>query len=79
MSQSIHDLLASRAPAEPPEIAAIKAFVSEHTKVAPKVSMGPKTITILMPNAAAAGSLRLQIYDLQQAIATDKKLVIRIG
>lgn len=79
MSESLGDLLTKRLPSEPPEVKAIKEFAKERLNVIPSVTIGQSQITISMPDAASAGSLRMQIFELQQILQTDKKLVIRIG
>lgn len=74
------DLLAKRGmPSEPPEVKAIKQFVQERVNVIPTVSIGQSQIIISVPSAAAAGSLRMQLFELQESLATTKRLVIRIG
>lgn len=80
MSESMGDLLAKRGvPSEPPEIAAIKKFVIERVGVTPNVVVGQSQITISMPSSAAAGALRMTLFELEQELKPDKRLVIRIG
>lgn len=79
MSESLGDLLAKRASSEPPEIKVIKQFVIERLSVTPTVTIGRSQIAIGMPNAASAGSLRMHLFELQESLSTDKRLVIRIG
>lgn len=79
MSESISDLLAKRSPAEPPEVQAIKKYVREHIGLEVSVSLSTTRITIGVPSAAAAGSLRMHLHELQQQLNLERRLVIRIG
>jgi hypothetical protein len=79
MSESISELLAKRNAAEPPEIKAIKAYVREHLQLEVNVNISKDQIAIVVPNAAAAGSLRMHLYSLKQVLDTPRRLVIRIG
>lgn len=74
------DLLAKRGvPKEPPEIRVIKQFVKDRIGVTPNVTVGTAQISIGMPSAAAAGALRMELFNLQESLDTTKRLVIRIG
>lgn len=79
MTDSIGDLLPTRKYNEPPEIATIKSFVSDQYKVTPSVTIKDTQIIIGVPNAALAGTLRMQLHTLQELCQTKKRLVIRIG
>jgi len=79
MTDSLGDLLADKGLQEPPEIKIIKDYVQDQFKVDVHVAVGPKQILILVPSAALAGALRMQLHQLQQLCQTDKKLVIRIN
>lgn len=63
---------------EPPEIRAIKDYVLLKFQAKVGVTMQDKQIIINVPGAALAGALRMQIYDLQKQLKTNKKLFIRI-
>lgn len=78
MANSLSDILADKWD-EPPEIQAIKDYVRQkfHTEVA--VAIRERHITISVPSAALAGTLRMQLHELQKTLTTDKRLVIRIG
>ncbi len=76
---SIQDLLHKNRRPEPPEIAAIKAYVQELFQKEVGVSLQQHSITITTPSAALAGSLRPHLHRIKQELATDKKLFIRIG
>jgi len=78
MSKSLADILGSRWD-EPPEIQAIKRYVQQNFDAFVQVTIQPKQIIISADSAALAASLRLHIYPLQQAVKTDKRLVIRIS
>lgn len=79
MSESLQDIIKKRTNREPPEIATVKLFVKDRFAVAPSVSVSKDSITILVPNSAVAGSLRMVLLELAEVLATDKKLIIRIG
>jgi hypothetical protein len=67
MTNSLADLLANKWE-EPAEMSTIKDFVRK--KYNAQVSA---------PNAALAGTLRMNISELQKTLNTEKRLVIRIG
>lgn len=75
---SLQELLGKHARPEPPEIAAIKKYVYERYQTDVKVSIQDQSVTILAPGAALAGTLRMNIYDLQQACGITKRIIIRI-
>lgn len=79
MVDSIADLLGQKSFAEPSEIAIIKSFVSEKYQVMPAVTIRENQIIINVPHAALAGTLRMQLHELQKLCQTKKRLVIRIG
>ncbi len=78
MTKSIADIMANKWE-EPPEIKQIKAYVLKHFGEDISVGISRQHINIYVPSAAMAASLRMQIHELQKAIKTDKRLVIRIG
>lgn len=79
MSQALSDLLANRNYDEPPEITFIKEYVFKYIKITPEVALNKETYIIKVPSAAAAGTLRTQIFDLQQQLEDSRRVVIRIG
>ncbi|HSX53487.1 MAG TPA: hypothetical protein VLF90_03935 [Patescibacteria group bacterium] len=78
MTDSISNILADKWD-EPPEIQTIKDYVRQKFKVDVGVTIHDKHITISTSSAALAGTLRMQLHELQKELKTDKKLVIRIG
>lgn len=79
MSTSIADLLKHRQSDEPPEIAAIKAFVLREFDANCSVRLQDSLIIIVVSSAALAGSLRLRLHELQASLDTNKRLTIRIN
>jgi len=79
MTSSMKDLLQIRDYNEPNKIGIIKLFIKQHYDAEARVTVQPKQILINVNGAALAGSLQMQIYEMQQACNTQKKLVIRIG
>lgn len=78
MADSLFDILSHKTFDEPPEIAAVKRYVEEHFHTAVEVIVRDRDILVTAPSAALAGTLRLHIRPLQQAAATDKRIVLRI-
>ncbi len=79
MTDSIGDLLPKKRLARPPELEIIKKFVNENYQIEPVVTVKPTQIIIAVPSAALAGTLRMQLHELQDLCQTDKRLVIRIA
>lgn len=79
MSDTLGDLLKQRASREPSEFAIIRDFTVAQLGMAPKLSVSQKNITITLPNSAAAGTLRLQLHELQELCGSRYRLSIRIG
>ncbi len=79
MSKSLADLLAGKNFQEPPEVKQIKEFVLAEVGINPKVSLSTNSYIIIVPSAAAAGTLRSSLFKLKDQLETDKKLLIRIG
>lgn len=63
----------------PPEVRAIKEFVRRHYDAEVTVTMQAYAIVISAHSAALIGSLRLNLPKLEEAAATDKRLILRIG
>lgn len=78
MSDSLGDLLGRGSFNEPPEIGIIKKFVHEQTGITPNVKITPTTFVVAMPNAAAAGTLRFKLFQLQRSMGHDRKIIIKI-
>ncbi len=78
MAKSLADIMANKWD-EPPEIKVIKNYVQSHFDEDVAVSIGPRQITIEVPGAALAATLRIHIHELQKQLKTDKRLLIRIG
>ena len=77
---SLQDLLAKRSRPEPPEIAAIKAYVAQHfSGRTVKIRLMTDSIIITVTSAAFAGSLRLHTRQLQAAADTTKRISYQIG
>jgi len=78
MADSLFDILSHKDFSEPPEMAAIKAYIQEHFKVDAEVYLRDFDIIITVPSAALAGVLRFHARKLQTAAQTKKRLIIRI-
>lgn len=76
---SLEELLHRRAPKEPDEIAAIKAYVAEQFDAPASVGMQGETIVVTVHSASLANMLRLRLPALQKAAGTTKRIVLRIG
>lgn len=79
MGSSIGDILGNKKFSEPPEIKAIKEFVTNLIGTSPSVKISNDHLIINVPSAAAAGVLRFQLVNLQQKLNTKKRIIIRIG
>lgn len=78
MAKALGDILSNKWD-EPPEIQAVKDYVNKCFQANVAVSVKDKSIIIIAPGAALAATLRMHIYDMQQSVGTNKRLVIRIG
>jgi hypothetical protein len=76
---SLNDILGRKDFTEPPEMAAIQAYVQREFQVSAGVLVRERDIIITVPNAALANTLRLRGRALRQACQTDKRLVFRIN
>ncbi|HEU4914752.1 MAG TPA: hypothetical protein VFT16_05135 [Candidatus Saccharimonadales bacterium] len=77
--EDLRDLIARRAPKEPQEIAAIKAYISDTLNSPSRVSLQGETIVITVASAALANTLRYHTAKLKTAAQTDRPVIIRIG
>jgi hypothetical protein len=76
----IKDILKSRdVPLEPAESVALKKYVKEKYKVMTQVVVSPHHLTLVVPNAALAGTLRLEMPTILRECKITKKLHIRIS
>ena len=78
MANSLGDLLANKDFDEPAEMKAIKQFVQSNYQTSVEVQMRKKEIIVTTPSAALANTLRLKLPELRKAVATDKKIILRI-
>lgn len=76
---SLLSLLSDRDYDEPLEIRTIKDYVRNNFNSNVDVTMQQRLIVIGTPSAALAGTLRMHLHKLQKQIATDRRLIIRIG
>ena len=77
--ESLGSLINARTPREPEDIAAIKQFVYAKYKVKIYIEISNDTLTLLVPGAALASTLRMQITALQKIAKPGRRLVIRIS
>jgi hypothetical protein len=78
MTESIGDLLSRHRRSEPKEVKQIKDYVLKRFNKPVNVKITAEAIRIETDNSALAGELRLQTYNIQNLLNTDKRLVIRI-
>ncbi len=76
---SLQDLLSKYSPQEPPEVLAIKRFVSEQFGADSSVGINGEALVITVRSAALANALRLRLPALKAAVQTNKRFVFRIG
>lgn len=67
-----------RMPEEPPEIAAIKAYVKNAFDRDVSVAVRDGGLVVMAANASLANALRLRLHDLRR-LAGEKPVTIRIG
>lgn len=78
--ESLGDMLAKRSiPKEPVEVALLREFVQKKYNITPHLSVGDYYITMAVPNAALASTLRFDETEIKTACKLTKKLRIRIG
>jgi len=78
MADSLLDILARKDFDEPPEIKAIKQYITEHFNEAVEVLVREREIIITVPSAGLAGTLRFYVRQLQKAANTSKRIILRI-
>jgi hypothetical protein len=78
MADSLFDILARKDYDEPPEIAAIKKYVTDQFDETVEVISRERDITITASSAALASTLRYHVRHLQKAADTKKRIIFRI-
>ncbi len=68
-----------RTPRTPPEIALIKSFIKDTLDEPCRVRIDQSSIQIIVAHGTIANELRGYIVELQDQLATDKRLRISIG
>jgi len=63
----------------PPEVRAIKAYVRRYYDADVSVTVQTHAIVVSARSAALIGSLRLNLPKLEEAAASDKRIILRIG
>ena len=77
---SLADMLKDRAaPQEPEESRLLKQYVLSRYKVSPQVVLSDFHITLVVPSAALAGTLRMELAAMIRECRITKKLHIRIN
>ncbi len=76
---SLGDLLGKFQAQEPPEIALIKRYINEQFGTPASIAVRDDSITITVPSAALAATLRMRTRALQAISKTEKRLIFRIG
>lgn len=64
---------------EPPEVQAIKDFVKSEVGIVPAVSVTKDSFIVTLPSAAAAGTLRFRLFQLQRQLGHDRRIIIKIS
>lgn len=75
---SVFNILQQKHFDKPNEIDIIKAFIFDNYKMSSEVIVHDKNITIMVPNAGLANTLRLRIPEIQRLCGTNKRLVLLI-
>lgn len=78
MADSLFNILARKDFSEPPEIAAIKQYITDQFGADSEVIPREREIIITVPSAALASTLRFHVRKIQESAKTHKRLVIRI-
>jgi hypothetical protein len=78
--ESLGDMLAKRStPQEPEESRLLKQYVQDKYHVVAQVIVSPHHISLVIPSAALASTLRLEMPTMLAACKVTKKLHIRIN
>jgi hypothetical protein len=76
----IKDILKSRSvPQEPEESQLLKKYITDKYHITPQIIVSPHHLTVVVPNAALAGTLRLELPSIQNECRITTKLYIRIS
>ncbi|MDL2341527.1 MAG: hypothetical protein QFB87_00405 [Patescibacteria group bacterium] len=75
---SLFSILGQKNFDEPPEAASIKKFVWDEYKTVVGVQVRDKDISVQVPSAALANTLRLRAPELKRRCQIDKKINFRI-
>ena len=78
MADSLFSILSQKNYDQPPEVVAIKDYVQAEFHEAVEVVVREREILLTAPSAALAGALRMHLYQMQKAAATNKRIVLRI-
>jgi hypothetical protein len=73
------DILRRRDLDQPPEVRAIKDYVRRYYEAEVQVTMQKHGIIVSARSAGLIGSLRMNLPKLQEAAATEKRIMLRIG
>ena len=77
---SIGDVLKGRlTPKEPAESRYLKSYVESRYRITPQVIINERFITLVVPHAALAGTLRLELPTIIAECKLTKRLHIRIS
>jgi hypothetical protein len=78
MGDSISDILGARGLSEPPEIKIIKDFVHNEVGLTPDVRVTSTSFIVSVSSAAAAGTLRFKLFQLQRQLGNQRKIILKI-
>ena len=76
---SLSDLMQSRQPSEPPQLKALRDYVKNNHHADAKAAISTMGYTLIVPNAALASNLRMELPQIRTVCGLDKKLFIRIS
>jgi len=76
---SLKDILENKNLDEPTEVTSLRAFIKSEYNLDPTIKIQRDVITVYMPNASLATTLRMRYRELQTRCQLTRKLYIRIG
>ena len=77
---SLGDVLKNKhVPVEPEEVRMVKAYVQRKFRTKVGIVVSERTLSIIAPHAALAGTLRLELNQIISECRITKKVYIRIG
>jgi hypothetical protein len=79
MANSLGDILANRDYDEPLEVRNIKEYVRRNYDAEVRVTVQPHSLVVAARSAGLIGSLRMNLPKLQEAAATEKRIIFRVG